>query len=72
MDLGICWREFELGSRAKDQYRGHRFVGGFGHGGQDIHMVSWSYEVVLVGRVETRFGQCLTQFNNEQPDRWGN
>jgi hypothetical protein len=41
-DLGICWREFELGSRAKDQYRGHRFAGGFGHGGQDIHMVSWS------------------------------
>jgi hypothetical protein len=26
----------------KDQYRGHRFAGGFGHGGQDIHMVSWS------------------------------
>jgi hypothetical protein len=39
---GICWREFELGSRGKDQYRGHRFAGGFGHGGQDIHMVSWS------------------------------
>jgi hypothetical protein len=35
-------REFELGSRAKDQYRGHRFAGGFGQGGQDIHMVSWS------------------------------
>ena len=40
--LGIGWREFELGSRGKDQYRGHRFAGGFGHGGQDIHMVSWS------------------------------
>jgi hypothetical protein len=26
----------------KDQYGGHQFVGGFGHGGQDIHMVSWS------------------------------
>jgi hypothetical protein len=24
-----------------DQYR-HRFAGGFGHGGQDIHMISWS------------------------------
>jgi hypothetical protein len=24
-----------------DQYR-HRFIGGFGHGGQDIHMISWS------------------------------
>jgi hypothetical protein len=42
LDWGICWREFELGSRANDQYRGHRFAGGFGHGGQDIHMVSWS------------------------------
>ena len=42
LDLGICWRESELGSQAKDQYRGHRFAGGFGHGGQDIHMVSWS------------------------------
>jgi hypothetical protein len=39
---GICWREFELGSRGKDQYRGHQFAGGFGHGGQDILMVSWS------------------------------
>jgi hypothetical protein len=24
-----------------DQYR-HWFAGGFGHGGQDIHMISWS------------------------------
>ena len=24
-----------------DQYR-HRFAGGFGHGSQDIHMISWS------------------------------
>jgi hypothetical protein len=24
-----------------DQYR-HRVAGGFGHGGQDIHMISWS------------------------------
>ena len=24
-----------------DQYK-HRFAGGFGHGGQDIHMISWS------------------------------
>ena len=24
-----------------DQYR-HRFAGGFGHGGQDIRMISWS------------------------------
>jgi hypothetical protein len=24
-----------------DQYR-HQFAGGFGHGGQDIHMISWS------------------------------
>ena len=37
--------------------RGHRVARGFGHGGQDIHMVSWSQEVVLVGRVETWFGQ---------------
>jgi hypothetical protein len=22
--------------------QGHRFAGGFGHGGQDIHMISWS------------------------------
>jgi hypothetical protein len=25
----------------KVQYR-HRVAGGFGHGGQDIHMISWS------------------------------
>jgi len=32
----------ELGSIVGlDQYK-HRFAGGFGHGGQDIHMVSWS------------------------------
>ena len=24
-----------------DQYM-HRFAGGFGHGGQDVHMISWS------------------------------
>ena len=30
---GIFWREFELGSWGKDQYRGHQFPGGFGHGG---------------------------------------
>ena len=30
----------EILSRAKNQYRGHRCAGGFGHGGQDIHMVS--------------------------------
>jgi hypothetical protein len=23
-------------------FQGHRFAGGFGHGGQDIHMISWS------------------------------
>ena len=25
-----------------DRYREHWFAGGFGHGGHDIHMVSWS------------------------------
>ena len=29
-------------ARWEDIYRGHQFAGGFGHGGQDIHMVSWS------------------------------
>jgi hypothetical protein len=41
--LGFAEREFEFWSREGSvQYRGHRFAGGFGHGGQDIHMVSWS------------------------------
>jgi hypothetical protein len=42
--LGLSWicREGELSSGVGlDQYR-HRFAGGFGHGGQDIHMISWS------------------------------
>jgi hypothetical protein len=36
----ICREELSFGVRL-DQYR-HRFAGGFGHGGQDIHMISWS------------------------------
>jgi hypothetical protein len=43
LDLGGVAREsLSWGVGGKDQYRGHRFAGGFGHGGQDIHMVSWS------------------------------
>jgi hypothetical protein len=46
---GNFWGEFSLGLHrgelssvvGLDQYR-HRFAGGFGHGGQDIHMISWS------------------------------
>ena len=41
-----------------DQQR-HRFARGFGHEDQDIHMISWSQVVVLVGREDSRFGQCL-------------
>jgi hypothetical protein len=41
--LGFAQREESLSSVVGlDQYRGHRFAGGFGHGGQDIHMISWS------------------------------
>jgi hypothetical protein len=36
----ICREGVEFWS-GKVQYR-HRFAGGFGHGGQDIHMISWS------------------------------
>ena len=36
----ICREEWSFGV-GLDQYR-HRFAGGFGHGGQDIHMISWS------------------------------
>jgi hypothetical protein len=36
----ICREELSFGV-GLDQYR-HRFAGGFGHGGQDIHMISWS------------------------------
>jgi hypothetical protein len=43
------WGEVSLGLQrgelssvvGLDQYM-HRFAGGFGHGGQDIHMISWS------------------------------
>jgi hypothetical protein len=46
---GNFWGEVSLGLQrgelssvvGLDQYR-HRFAGGFGHGGQDIHMISWS------------------------------
>jgi hypothetical protein len=38
--LGFAERGVEFWS-GKVQYR-HRFAGGFGHGGQDIHMISWS------------------------------
>ena len=63
---GNFWGEVSLGLHRGelssvvrlDQHR-HWFVGGFGHGGQDIHMISWRQEVFLVGRVEQGFGQCL-------------
>jgi hypothetical protein len=41
---GFSWivqGSFEFCSR-EGLVQGHRFAGGFGHGGQDIHMVSWS------------------------------
>jgi hypothetical protein len=38
----LDWQRGEWSSVVgKVQYR-HRFAGGFGHGGQDIHMISWS------------------------------
>jgi hypothetical protein len=37
---GICREELSFGV-GLDQYN-HRFAGGFGHEGQDIHMISWS------------------------------
>jgi hypothetical protein len=40
--LGFAQREESLSSVVRlDHYRGHWFAGGFGHGGQDIHMISW-------------------------------
>ena len=58
---GLTWicRE-ESGVREwEGLVQGHWFAGGFGHGGQDIHMISWSQEVDLVGREDSRFGQRL-------------
>jgi hypothetical protein len=37
----ICREGVEFCSR-EGLVQGHRFAGGFGHGGQDIHMISWS------------------------------
>jgi hypothetical protein len=38
--LGFAGRRVSSGVGGLVQ--GHRFAGGFGHGGQDIHMISWS------------------------------
>ena len=38
---GIVQGSFEFCSR-EGLVQGHRFAGGLGHEGQDIHMVSWS------------------------------
>jgi hypothetical protein len=40
--LGFVGSKFEFCSRGRIIIGGHRFAGGFGHGGHDIHMVSWS------------------------------
>ena len=39
VSLGFAGVEFCSG---KGLVQGHQFAGGFGHGGQDIHMISWS------------------------------